>query len=113
RSRLSDDDWYRYVMHPNADPVLTGLFTLIERSVASVQLSTLQSLGFTRQHEVDRARPYTAVKAIDYVAAVMGLELPTVLENQNDPGEISLLHVSPPAIVLGRGSIGVAMPRPD
>ncbi|HEY0467872.1 MAG TPA: tetratricopeptide repeat protein, partial [Polyangiaceae bacterium] len=109
QSAFSEDDWLDLVMHPQADPLLTSVFALIEPIVIARRSRAAQELGHDPSHAVDIASHTAPVcQSLYYAAGVLGIALPPAYENRSDPGGISFLFATEPSLVLGKTAL-----RPD
>jgi tetratricopeptide (TPR) repeat protein len=105
---LGTQDWHKLLMHPEAEPMLTNLFALIEPAIASVRAAPLEKLGYTEQHRVVPERdPHMMAQILYYVAQALGLDAPPLYQNTNDPGGVSFLHATTPSLVLGRLALSI------
>jgi tetratricopeptide (TPR) repeat protein len=106
---LSEEDWLDRIMHPDADPLLTAVFALIEPAVIARRSTTLEELGYDQSLLVDVTTHSAPVcQSLFYAAGVIGLPLPPAFENPNDPGGLSFLFTHEPSVVLGMTAL-----RPD
>jgi hypothetical protein len=111
KNRLTDADFHAFLVHEEAEPLLTALFTMIEPAVLQARAKPLKEYGFGPQHLIDPSQhQFAAAQTIPWAAEVLGLRAPPMLENPNDLGELSFLHAQPPSIVLGTSVVGVALP---
>jgi tetratricopeptide (TPR) repeat protein len=109
QSAVTEDDWLDLLMHPQADPLLTSVFALIEPIVIARRSQTIQELGYDPSYAVDIASHTAPVcQSLFYAAGVLGIPVPPAYENPNDPGGISFLFATEPSLVLGRTAL-----RPD
>ena len=109
QAALSEDDWLDLVMHPQADPLLTSVFALIEPIVIARRSRAIQELGFDPSSAVDIGNHTAPVcQSLYYAAGVLGIALPPAYENRSDPGGISFLFASEPSLMLGKTAL-----RPD
>jgi tetratricopeptide (TPR) repeat protein len=105
---LDASDWSKLLMHPDAEPLLTGLFALIQPAIAAVRAETLEQLGYAPAHQVFPERdPYMMAQILQYVAQALGIDAPPVYQNTNDPGGVSFLHAKTPSLVLGRLALSI------
>jgi tetratricopeptide (TPR) repeat protein len=103
---MTPDDWLELIFHPDADPMLTSLFSLIEPAMIATRSPEIEALGYDGRFAVDAAQhPYPVSQTLHYAAGVMGMSLPTVFENPNDPSGLGFLHASVPSIVLGSAAL--------
>ncbi len=108
---FSEEDWVERVMHPTANHLLTAVFSLIEPTVVQARAVQLQQLGFAPEHRIDPASHHAPLaQTLYYAAGVLGLPLPAVYENPNDPGGLSFLSTAEPSLVLGRVGISSEVP---
>jgi hypothetical protein len=111
QDRFNEDDWARLIMHPDADPLLTGVFAVIEPAVLRKNGQPLEMLGYQMAYAVDLLRhPYPMSQTIYYAAGVLGMEPPITFQNPNDGGGVSFLHAYTPAIVLGAAALAMVLP---
>jgi tetratricopeptide (TPR) repeat protein len=111
QAAFTDEDWLSHVMHPDADPLLTAVFALIEPAVILSRGSSLEQLGYDARYAIDLARhPYPMSQTLYYAAGVLGMEPPPTFQNTNDPGGLSFLHAHTPAIVLGVAALAADVP---
>jgi tetratricopeptide (TPR) repeat protein len=109
--RLSDADWASFVMHEEADPLLTAIFAVLEPAVFLRNGQPLEDLGFQEAYQLDLARhPYPMSQTLYYAAGVLGMEAPITFQNPNDGGGVSFLHAHTPAIVLGAAALATEIP---
>jgi tetratricopeptide (TPR) repeat protein len=109
QSAISEGDWLDLLMHPDVDPLLSSVFTLIEPIVIARRSQTIQELGYDPSYAVDVANHSAPVcQSLYYAAGVLGIPVPPAYENPNDPGGISMLFASEPSLVLGKTAL-----RPD
>ena len=109
QAAFSEEDWLDLVMHPQADPLLTSVFALIEPIVIARRSRPVEELGYDPSYAVDIASHTAPVcQSVYYAAGVLGIALPPAYENRNDPGGISFLFATEPSLVLGKTAL-----RPD
>lgn len=112
QDRLTDEDWAKSLVHPDADPVLTSLLAVIEPAILATRADTLENLGYDARYAIDLAmHPYPMSQTIYYAAGVLGMDPPPTFQNINDEGGISFLHAQIPSIVLGRAAFEVEVPN--
>jgi tetratricopeptide (TPR) repeat protein len=111
QAAFTDEDWLNHVMHPDADPLLTSIFALIEPAVIVARGNSLEQLGYDARYQIDLARhPYPMSQTLYYAAGVLGMEPPPTFQNTNDPGGLSFLHAHNPSIVLGMAALAADVP---
>jgi tetratricopeptide (TPR) repeat protein len=111
QSALSDDDWLTLLMHADADPLLTAVFALIEPAVVTKRGQSLAELGYDPRFAVDMStHPAPVCQSLYYAAGVLGMDLPPVFENPNDPGGLGFLFAESPSITLGATALRADVP---
>lgn len=106
---VSESDWSELIDHQDADPMLTGLFSIIEPAISATRGQSLAELGYDPALMVDPSQhPYPVAQVLHYVGGVLGMELPPVFENWNDPGGLGFIPAHSPAIVLGTAALDVS-----
>lgn len=109
---LEETDWTARVIHPDADPLLTTIFALIQPTIVRARTQTLAELGFDPAYRVDvAAQPYPVCQMIFYAQGVFGFDAPPVFQNPNDDAGLGFLHARIPAIVLGNASFDETIPN--
>ncbi|HEX4475364.1 MAG TPA: tetratricopeptide repeat protein [Polyangiaceae bacterium] len=104
---MSTDDWLEMLLHPDADPMLTSLFALIEPAIILSRAESWNALGYDPDFAIDPSEhPSPLAQTLHYAAGVLGIELPSLFENPNDPGGLAFLHAPAPSIVLGAAALG-------
>jgi hypothetical protein len=99
---LQEQDWANYLAHPDADPLVTRIFALIQPTIIRVRTQPLAALGYDERFRLDlAAQPYPILQMLYYVHGVLGFDPPPVYQNPNDPTGLGFLHAHTPAVVLG------------
>ncbi len=110
KASISDDDWLELLRHPDADPLVTSIFALIESSVFAVRGKPLRELGYDPHFAIDlEHHPYSLSPTLHYASGVMGMQAPLSFENANDTAAMRFLDSNPPAIVLGTGAANTTL----
>ncbi|WP_438030537.1 protein kinase domain-containing protein [Sorangium sp. So ce233] len=108
---LDEEGWTTGLIHPDADPLLTAIFGVIEPAVLRKNGQPLEELGYQLAYQIDLARhPYPMSQTLNYAAGVLGLDPPLTFQNPNDGGGVSFLHAHVPAIVLGAAALQMELP---
>jgi tetratricopeptide (TPR) repeat protein len=108
---FSEEDWMERVMHPTANHLLTAVFSLIEPTVVQTRAARLDQLGFAPEHRIDPSSHHAPLaQTLYYAAGVLGMQVPAVYENANDPGGLSFLNTAEPSLVLGRVGMSSEVP---
>ncbi|MCC6217492.1 MAG: tetratricopeptide repeat protein [Polyangiaceae bacterium] len=111
QAALNDEDWVTLLLHPDADPLLTGIFALIEPAVILARGQSFEQLGYDSRYQIDLAQhPYPISQTLHYAAGVLGMTPPPTFQNTNDPGGLSFLHAHSPSIVLGMAAFSTDVP---
>jgi tetratricopeptide (TPR) repeat protein len=99
---MTPDDWLELVFHADADPMLTSLFALVEPAMIATRGHAFEALGYDPSYAVDPSQdPHPLTQTLHYAAGVMGISLPPIFHNPNDPSGLGFLHTHTPSIVLG------------
>ena len=108
---LDDDDWSRRLGHPDADPLVTRIFAVIQPTIIRTRTQALEALGYDERFRIDLgAQPYPITQTLYYAQGVFGFESPPVFQNPNDPAGLGFLHAHTPSIVLGRAAFESDVP---
>jgi hypothetical protein len=111
QDRLSEDDWVKSVVHADADPLLTEIFSVIQPAVIRKNGQPLETLGFQMAYSLDLTRhPYPMSQTLNYAAGVLGMEPPLAFQNPNDGSGLSFLHAHTPGMVLGAAALAAELP---
>ncbi len=111
RTQLNSDEFQQLLVHEQADPTVSAVFTLIEPAIVAARASTFETLGYDPSLAVDLSNhPSQLARMLYYVASVLGIALPPAFENSNDPGALSFLHTQTPSIVLGQYALTADIP---
>ncbi len=108
---VDEDDWIRRLAHPEADPLVTRLFSLIQPTIVRARAQSLEALGFDVNYRmaIGADQPYPIAQTIFYVLGVFGSAAPPVFPNPKDNAALGFLHAYEPAIVLGRSAFDNAV----
>ncbi|NUP10948.1 MAG: protein kinase [Polyangiaceae bacterium] len=110
QSRLGNDEW-DLLMHPDADPLVTQIFQLIEPAVLKRNGQPLEALGYQAAYALDLIRhPYPMSQTLYYAAGVLGMDPPPTFQNPEDPSGLAFLHAHTPGIVLGQAALALELP---
>jgi tetratricopeptide (TPR) repeat protein len=104
--RPIDEDLYRrFVWHPAQDVLLTTIFAALTPAIVAAQSQQLASLGVDPRNYTDPATDPTAMgRMLQHIGEMTATRLPDVYHVPNDPGGLSFLFASPPAIGIGQGA---------
>jgi hypothetical protein len=115
RASISQQAWLECVCHPEED-VLTGdVFGVVAPAVLLGRVTVLRRLGQLRQPNPsllqDPAKAtLTAVRAVSWAAAVLGLPVPQLYVDKDAEHGLELVPGIPPHTVLGRGVLSGRTP---
>lgn len=108
---IDESDWTQLLTHPDVDPRLTLIFSLIEPVIVAARSQPSESLGYDPRLAVDLSQhPYPLGHMLYYAGGVMGLRTPPTFENHREPGGLLFLNSQPPAIVLGVSALQMQIP---
>lgn len=108
---FSDEDWAQRIAHPTLNPLLTNIFALIEPAVVRARAVPLDQLGLSESHRIEPSQHEAPLaQTLYYAAGVLGLQLPRVYENPNDPGGLSYLFTSTPSLSMGQVGLSADVP---
>jgi tetratricopeptide (TPR) repeat protein len=111
QAALTDDDWLNLLTHRDVDPLLTAVFALIEPAVAVKRGQALGELGYDETHVIDvSTHPAPVCQSLYYAAGVLGVPLPTIVENRGDRGGLGFVVAREPVISLGRTALLADVP---
>ncbi|MGE0787315.1 MAG: protein kinase [Sandaracinaceae bacterium] len=106
KSSLNDALWVKNVVHPTQDPLLTEIFAVISPAVIATRSQPLSAFKVSDGDKLDPAKAKEEMaQMLHYGAGVAGMQLPAVYRQKNDPGALTFLFASPPAIGLGQGAL--------
>ncbi|MCS6797818.1 MAG: tetratricopeptide repeat protein [Myxococcota bacterium] len=102
---VDESMWFDNLLHPDQDPLLTGLFAVITPAVIASRAQRLESFG-VHPTPVDAERDEAAMaRMLHFAAAVLQIPLPPVHYRPSDPGGLSFLFTDPPRIGLGAAAL--------
>lgn len=107
--RPFDEDVWSKVVHPNEDPAITAIFTLVGDLVATAMGAPTGPTALQRDDRVDLAvDTRLPTRALRYVTGVLGLRPPELFFRDTEPAGIALrdrreFGVPMPALVIGKG----------
>ncbi len=111
QTRVTEEDWAMRLRHPDADPLLTALFAMIESAVIAARTQPLEHLGYDPRYAIDLSlHPYAMSQTLYYATGVLGMTPPVTFQNPNDPGGLAFLHAQTPGIVLGHAALSADVP---
>jgi tetratricopeptide (TPR) repeat protein len=103
---FDEEIWFNHVIHPDQDPLLTGIFASIQGAVVASRAQSLASQGTKESDKKNPASDQSAmVQTLHYAAGVTKIDLPPLYGRDSDPGGLSFLLTNPPAIGLGKGAL--------
>lgn len=103
---FTEEIWFSNIIHPDQDPLLTGIFACITPAVVATRAQPLSTFALketdARNPEVD---PAAMAQTLHYAAGVAQIQLPDVYYRPEDMGGLSFVYANPPAIGLGQGAL--------
>ncbi len=109
--RLTLSDWPEYILPEGHDPALTGLMALLEPLALAARGRGLEAFGLTPDHLLSvETYPYGLVQGLSAAADALGLPMPPVFQNQQDPGVLTFLATKPASVALGAGAFASELP---
>lgn len=114
---IDESLWQSCLFHPDEDPITGAIFAAIAPAVLIGRATQLRRDGLLRiPVEGSRVDPAAstvmAVRAVSWAAAMLGLPVPRIHVERDEPG--AYVHVTgvPPASIVGRGALsGRAAPE--
>lgn len=107
---LGPEDW-QLLLHPDADSLLTAIFSILEPVVLRLRAVPIPSLGYEPQAAIDVAgSQHPGVQALLYVAGVLDQPLPLVFDNTSLAEPLTLLATEPASIVMGAPFVDLNTP---
>jgi tetratricopeptide (TPR) repeat protein len=106
--KMTDDLW-RKVLHPNEDPYVSALLSLLSPALAMSTAQPHKVMGFDRNARVDLAGPNWAYSsALRYIATTIESPLPDVFVRGDVPTSLSILNLRDkntlvPTLIVGCG----------
>lgn len=111
QAAFTDAEWVSSILHPSLDPLLTGIFSLIEPAVVRARAQHPHTLGLMDEMLIDPAQHDTPLaQTLYYAAGVLGVNLPYVYANPNDQGGLSYAMTEYPSLSLGRVGMSHQVP---
>lgn len=110
-AHVTDDEWWALLMHPGADPQVTGVFRLIQPSMVTARTKAFEKFGYRFDQRVDTGSDAQGLAlALGNAANVLGMSLPPIVHDASLGGAISLLRSNPGAIALGDAGMSKDLP---
>src|SRR5581483_5409765 len=83
KARLTEPDFHAALVHKDADPLLSALFTVIQPAVMAARSKSLQQLGYGPELLIDPSlgQQFASAQIIPYVADVLGMPCPPLFQN--------------------------------
>jgi tetratricopeptide (TPR) repeat protein/tRNA A-37 threonylcarbamoyl transferase component Bud32 len=106
KERFTEEVWARHVVHPDQDPLLTGIFAILSGAAIATRSQPLSAFGVDPSRKRDAVNdPAVMAQMLHYASGVTDIPLPDIYYRESDPGGLSLLFSQPPAIGLGKGAL--------
>jgi len=105
--RLNEDLWSRYLIHPNVDEKITGIFKIIEEAILKSKGQTHLAANLKPEYKLDPASSDQLLpKYFHYAAESMGIRLPDFyLRREEGSTGIVFTPTYPPAILIGEEAL--------
>jgi len=108
---FNEEDWHVRIAHPSLNPLLTSVFTLIEPAVVRARALPIEQLGLSEQYRIEPSQHEAPLsQTLYYAAGVLGVALPRVYLNPNDPGGLGFLFTAEPSLSMGRVGLSSQVP---
>jgi tetratricopeptide (TPR) repeat protein len=107
--RAFNEEVWSKIVHPDEDPFMAGVFTLVGQFVAGMAAQAHQTVGLRRRERINvAADERVPVRVLRYVAETLELPPPDLFFKESEAASLSLYNlqekgVLTPALVLGRG----------
>ncbi len=106
RECIGEELWQEHLLLPEQDESLTTMLALIQPAAVQALAQPPEAFGLGRERPIDCQRDGSLMaQMLHYAAGVMLVPLPAVYFRQRDPGGISMVFMSPPALALGQGTL--------
>ncbi len=103
---FTEEIWFNHVIHPEQDPLLSGIFATIAPAVMATRSQPLASFNLDASKKRDPENdPSPMAQTLHYAAGVTQIKLPDVYHRADDAGGLSILYTDPPAVGLGQGAL--------
>ncbi|MBK7586322.1 MAG: tetratricopeptide repeat protein [Myxococcales bacterium] len=111
--RISDRDWADHLVHPDANPTLTGLLLQIQPVVAKTSLGvSLRDLGLDESAAIDSTRAGgTLVRAFESAADVLRAPVPLLFERESARLAVTLGRGARAHVILSSSAARGSMPE--
>jgi tetratricopeptide (TPR) repeat protein len=104
KGEMTEELWTKHVQHPDQDPLLSDIFTTITPAVVAVRSQGLAAFKLDMKDKRDAEKdPADMARTLWYAGAATRIALPPIFYKNDDPGGLSFVFSSPPAIALGKG----------
>jgi len=103
---FTEELWFNHVLHPDQDPLLTGIFARVTPAVVAMQIQKHSGYGVAPADKKDaETDPAAMAQTLHYVSGVTQIALPDVYYRNQDGGGLSFMFTDPPSIGLGKGAL--------
>jgi tetratricopeptide (TPR) repeat protein len=107
KNPMTEELWRDLVIHPLQDFGLTAIFNYVQPAVVATQSQELSRFGTDARYKADIASdPRPICRVLDHASRATLVKLPDVYYCPEDPGGLSFLYTSPPAIGIGHAGAG-------
>lgn len=106
KAPLGRDAWRRLLAHPELEPLVGEIFSVVAPSVLLGRISAMRrdkSLPKldARWKQDPQGSPVYAVRCLVWAGAILGVAAPPIFVNQDWPGEIEMMPGVPPQVLVG------------
>jgi tetratricopeptide (TPR) repeat protein len=101
-SRLDDERWFRDLAHPDADLVVSKLFSQVWPAIMSMRVQSDADAGLAKKYQVDPATSTAAFpRTFGFVSQVLGMPAPRLFLRTDVAGGLTHCRVFPLASLSG------------
>lgn len=106
RECITEELWREHILLADQDDALTTMFALLQPAAVADLAQQPEVFGVQRDQPIDCEHTDAIIaQMMHYASGVSLVPLPPVFFRPQDPGGVSFLFTSPPAIGLGQGAL--------
>ena len=106
---LEQNEWTKYLHHPNLDPLVTSIFALIQNAILSEKAQPHKSFGLKPDDAVDTDKdPGEFSQLVKFACGALGLKPPAIFYDKERPIGFAFAHTTPPSLVVGQKALGLS-----
>ena len=111
-SSLSDEEWLRYLRHPDEDPYVSGIFDTILSLVIANRVRPLKEFGLSNDTLVDLNQQSSLAQQFVTIVRAFGLRhAPQLHLVRTNPGTMTFALTNPIASIMGASMTQLAEPQ--